>query len=245
MKKLIVLLMTGCFLCAAAGSAMAVKMTIGDIDGFGFESPNTYQSAQDTPPDSDGDGRIEPGEFLPDLDNSGGVNISSDDEFDNRSAAEAGASNGAQFTDISLQNDDFSPQADEAIFTFNFLVPSAGEPDYGIDHFINFIFGDFDVSPADIEVDGATQGLTQQEGDEDGLVQLAFANVPWSDMEDGEVTIDLNAPNEPYLAVDYALLDTEVGTGVTPVPEPTTWLLFGLGLLGLAGVGRKKLLRKG
>jgi hypothetical protein len=32
--------------------------------------------------------------------------------------------------------------------------------------------------------------------------------------------------------------------GPAPVPEPTTWLLFGLGLLGLAGVGRKKLFKR-
>ena len=29
-----------------------------------------------------------------------------------------------------------------------------------------------------------------------------------------------------------------------PVPEPTTWLLFGTGLLGLAGLGRKKFFKK-
>jgi hypothetical protein len=34
------------------------------------------------------------------------------------------------------------------------------------------------------------------------------------------------------------------GTGTKPVPEPTTWLLFGTGLLGLAGLGRKKIFKR-
>ena len=240
MKKLLVLLTTACFLCATAGSAMAVTKTVGDIDGFGFNNPNNYQSAQGSDPDTNGNGIIEPGEFLPDQDSNGAVNVSGQDQFDNRSSTEKAASKGEQYTDISLQDDGFSPQADSASFIFDFTVPSTGDPDYDNDHFINFIFGDYDVSPASINVDGNTKNLTRQGGNEDGLVQLAFANVPWSDMTDGEVTIDLNAENEPYLAVDYALLDTKPGPGPAPVPEPTTWLLFGTGLLGVAAIGRKK-----
>ena len=37
---------------------------------------------------------------------------------------------------------------------------------------------------------------------------------------------------------------TEPGSGSAPVPEPSTTILMGLGLLGLVGYGRKKLIKK-
>jgi hypothetical protein len=54
-----------------------------------------------------------------------------------------------------------------------FAPPGPGDVDYGVDHFINFVFGDYDVFPASITVDGATVNLTRQEGNADGLVQPA------------------------------------------------------------------------
>jgi hypothetical protein len=192
----------------ASSPAGAVTQLIGDIDGFGYAPAGLVRATpapHNQPADTDGDGIIEPGEFLPDLNQDGAV-TGSPDTFDHRSAAEAAATSGAQWTDRSLQG---AGAADGATFTFTFTVPTLGANDFGVDHFINFVFGDFDVSPASITVDGAVVPLTLQGGGRDGAVQMASAIVPWAMMTDGQVVVTLSAPNEPYLALDYVLLSTD------------------------------------
>ncbi len=161
--------------------------------------------------------------------------VNGQDEFDNRSGSEAAATNGAQWTDISLENgyNGFGDNpADDAFFTFNFVVPTLGAADYGVDHYINVLFGDYDVSPMLINVDGVDVALTTQSGSQDGLVQLAYAVVPWASMIDGTVEIDIYAPNEPYITLDWAYLNTEHEAPPT-VPAPGALLLgsFGAGLV--------------
>lgn len=191
-------------------SAGPVRMLIGDIDGFGI-SPTTGLVRATPPPhtqpaDVDGDGIIEPLEFLPDWNRNGSTAVGAGDDFDFRSAAERAATNGAQLTDRSLTP---AGASNGATFTFTFTVPRPGDIDYGVDHFINFVFGDYDVSPASISIDGRVVPLTLQGGGQDGLVQKAYALVPWASMTDGQVVIRMIAPNEPYLAFDYVLLDTD------------------------------------
>ncbi|MBT9556422.1 MAG: thrombospondin type 3 repeat-containing protein [Myxococcales bacterium] len=202
------------FLTVAAAASLAtpagaITKLIGDVDGFGIYPIGLVRATgapHTSPVDTDGDGIIEPLEFLPDWNRNGSTAVGSGDSFDFRSAAEVAAANGAQWTDRAVQN---AGAAHNATFTFTFTVPTFGANDYGVNHYINFVFGDYDVNPASLSVDGQIVPLTLQGGGRDGLVQKAAAVVPWSAMVDGQVIIKVQAPNEPYLAFDYALLDTD------------------------------------
>ena len=191
-----------------ATPAWAVTQVVGDPDGFGID-PAGLMRANGThtdPADADGDGIIEVEEFLPDWNLNGSCAVGSGDTFDFREADELAATNGAQWTDYAVEGG--GGVADGAEFHFSFDVPVEGDFDYGVGHFINFVFGDYDVFPTEIDIDGLTVELDVQGGGNDGLVQAAFAGVPWDTMTDGVVIITVHAPNEPYLAFDYTLLDT-------------------------------------
>jgi choice-of-anchor A domain-containing protein len=187
-----------------------VRKLIGDIDGFGIAPTSGLVRAStaphNKPADVNGDGIIQPGEYLPDWNKNGSTAVGAGDDFDFRSIAERNATNGAQLTDHSRSP---TGASDGATFTFTFTVPVPGDADYGVDHFINLVFGDYDITPASIKIDGTVVPLTVQGNNQDGLVQRAYSTVPWSSMTDGKVVITIIAPNEPYLAFDYALLDTD------------------------------------
>jgi len=63
----------------------------------------------------------------------------------------------------------------------------------------------------------------------------------------GGTNVSLQLP-DPDLAGKIengqTVLSTYSGSAAAAVPEPTTMLLFGIGLLGLGGLGRKKLLKR-
>ena len=104
-------------------SAMAATfeaIRIGDIDGFGYGTGAGFTAANGGPANVGAGGLLGAealptiGDYLPDLDGDGTVQINQNDDFDNRSAAEAAGtavngvgftdngSQGSQFTDISL-----------------------------------------------------------------------------------------------------------------------------------------------
>ena len=153
---------------------------IGDRDGFGFTNTvsliRATEAPHTTPADTNGNGLLEPTEFLPDLDNTGRVANRARDNFDNRTTAEqanagslAGSgftdagSSGFMWTDIALStsfNMTFPPPntfpdsggpalPNEPTFLFQFHVGS-GDIVSGSTLFFNLVVGDYDVTPANV-----------------------------------------------------------------------------------------------
>lgn len=223
-------------------NTQATTIYIGDVDGFGYGDAAGYVGADDLPAERNGNGVLDSGDALPDRNANNCVATGCGDDFDYRSTAEASATNGAQWTDVALSTS-FSGRpglANDASFTFSFMLDTS-DPSYGQDHFINLVYGDYDVVPMTAVVEGVTVNLLGNvDGGVDGFIWRAYAPVSWNDMLDGQVVIDINAPNEPYVTFDYALLDTKP---INPtIPEPTTLILLstGLGALGFVTYRRKR-----
>ena len=168
-------------------------------------------------------------------------------------------SSGAKWTDIALSTSStFVPFPDpggpglpnQPSFIYMFHV--AGADVTGADLFFNVLFGDYNVVPANSTLTFAsaptrTIALTTQPGGADGLIQAAFANLAFADVFtadgsggwNGLLRVDFVAPNEPFTAFDYAELST-TRISDSPVPEPTSILLFSTGGLGLIAKLRRR-----
>jgi|TARA_B100000315_G_scaffold113280_1_gene103876 hypothetical protein len=206
----------GAILCAPA-PAIAEPfrfIRIGDKDGFGFtDTKELIRSAflapdAGGPADTDGDGMLTPGEFLPDLNRDGVVRVYAGDDFDNRFPAELldraifcegcskvhGASRGSNWTDLSLSasapdkdwpDEDGPLTPNNAVFVFDFTVKNGDIPP-GAAIFFNMVFGDYDIFPAVIQVEFASAPARRLEIElqrgKDGLIQARTALLRFEDV---------------------------------------------------------------
>ena len=208
------------FLIASGASAEPFKnIRIGDQDGFGFTKTkgllrptlrNNFgfdfegrgrRSPQSKWADTNGDGILRQGEFLPDLDGDGRVAWFTGDDFDNRAPEEMvdrnnfcrgclkihQATRGSIWTDLALSagaagynwpdaNGPTPPN--NATFIFDFTVKGA-DIAAGALIFFNLVYGDYDIVPAIVGVEfaKAKPRILQIEniGPDDGLIQARSA----------------------------------------------------------------------
>lgn len=198
-------------LALAAGAASAATWTIGDDDGYGAGVPNGANHAFD------------------------GFNAN----YDGRSAAEAAATNGAQYTDTySTTHPGYAPHGNETSATFTFTGLGNGWTEGSM----WFDMADFQASTFGA-VAVTFNGIVQNWAFNDGFpsTKLRFFNLSQSVVDSinttGEliIVIDRNASSDFY-GFDYA----ELSSVAAPVPEPSTYALMALGLAGMGLVARRR-----
>ncbi len=218
-----------------AGSAWAESfrfIRIGDKDGFGFASTKGlvrghYQIINAPPADTNGNGRLDPGEFLPNLNKDGRVAYFAFDEFDNRLPAEVldrakvcrgcfsinGGTKGSNWTDLGLSTaavgknwpDENGPELpNNALFVFDFTLKAA-DIAFGSPIFFNMVFGDYDVDPAVIFVAFAKAKQRRLEIENhgfewDGLIQARSAVLRFDEVFTKTETGDWRG----YVVVEFA-----------------------------------------
>lgn len=225
---MVVLVFLGCFMPLAYG---AITFRIGDRDGFGFSPEELIDAVaiSGAPADTDGDGKLEPGEFLPEING----NCTFDecpppdgDGFDHRSEAEMMATNGAQFTDVSFRTGDGGEclghiPMNTVFFEFDTSV-LAGLPIKSAK--LRIIYADFDgdcpdpsavIEPycyicTEIYADGEVIGNVPLTSPRQGGIGEGTFDVPVDLLEDGLVTITFESKDS--IEFDVAILKVKLTT---------------------------------
>jgi hypothetical protein len=157
--------------------------------------------------------------------------------FDNRSAAEMAAINGAQATDLA---DNFDVTFTHTFDISQFASLSAAWFTIDIQGLQQGVFGGL----SHLYMDG-TEVLSFQTIDQGAYGSGLFTYaVNLADLADGALNVYFdnytvydqfgNLTNSDYISIDY----TQLSVRGTPVPEPATMALFGLGLVGMGAYRR-------
>jgi len=112
------------------------------------------------------------------------------------------------------------------------------------------LFGDFSFE-GQLDAEGSVT-LTVLDDQGNPSQTIIFSGLPANavfgrlgiiaDTGSGETIKSVEISSDGFKEVKH--VDFSYAEGVTPIPEPTTMLLLGSGLIGLAGYGRKKFFKK-
>jgi hypothetical protein len=111
--------------------------------------------------------------------------------------------------------------------------------------FVFYLYDDNDTSPERGAVQFSSYNLDYKSWTIVGNTSAPYeavapSTVFWGLLDDGSTYFDLYATTGDFKFDKVVLYAEGNRDGANPVPEPATMLMLGLGLVGLAGFGRKK-----